>query len=77
MPAGLLPSVVRIGTEVGVILLRAAKPHIRRGIEFGASEIAGELVTRGIKKFQRGKAKGRQFIMKRGNRRFQCSEVRK
>ncbi len=73
MPAGLLPSIIRIGSVLGPILLRAARPHIKRGVEFAASEIAGGVVS----KFIKSRSKGKTFIMRRGNQRFQCRKVNK
>ncbi len=75
MPAGLIPTIIRIGTVVGPILLREFRrnPRLRKAVETTADAVAGQV----FRKFgAKGKTKRNTFIMKRGRQRFQCRKVK-
>jgi len=75
VPIGLLPTIIRIGTVVGPILLREFRrnPRFRRAVETTADAVAGRV----FRTFAGGKkTKKDVFIMRRGRKRFQCRQVR-
>jgi len=73
-----IPTIVRIGTQLGPVLLNeVAKPRFRKflkgALEQGA-EFAFKAGKRRLRKPKRSSSKS-SFIMRRGRNRFQCRKV--
>jgi len=72
-----LPTVLRIGSQLGPVLIHElAKPRTRRIIENVIGQGAEFAFREGKRRLMRNKPRGRNtFIMRRGRNRFQCRKV--
>jgi len=74
----LIPTLAKIGTQLGPIILHElSRPRTRRLIR-GFAEQGLEVAFRKGKERLRSPAKGtkKTFIMRRGRKRFQCRQVK-
>ncbi len=78
MPIQFLPTIVRLGTQLGPILLNeVVKPRFRKFLESQVAELGQRATRAGKERFAGPLRKGSQnFIMRRGRQRFQCRKVK-
>jgi len=73
-----IPTIVRIGTQLGPVLLNeVAKPRFRKFLK-GAFEQGAEFAFKaGKRRLRKNKPRrtNNTFIMRRGRKRFQCRKV--
>jgi len=71
-----IPTLVRIGTQVGPVLLNeVAKPRFRKFLRKTLDEGLGTALKFGKKRLARSKSR-KTFIMRRGRQRFECRKVK-
>jgi len=72
-----LPTVVRIGQQVGPILLNeVVKPRFRKFLESQVAELGQRATRAGKARISGPLRKPKTFIMRRGRQRFQCRQVK-
>jgi len=73
----LIPTLAKIGTQLGPIVLHElSRPRTRRLIR-GFAEQGLEIAFRkGKERLNRGSKTKKTFIMRRGRKRFQCRQVK-
>ena len=70
-----LPTLVRIGTQLGPVLLNeVAKPRFRRFVQEQIRNLQDVAVKKGSTRLK-GPLRRQTFIMRRGRQRFQCRKV--
>jgi len=76
MPVQFLPTLVKVGTVLGPIILNEIrKPRFRKFLEGQVSELGQQAIKRGKARLS-GPVRGRRtFIMRRGRQQFQCRKV--
>jgi len=73
-----LPTIVRIGQQVGPILLNeVVKPRFRKFLEGQVAELGQRAIREGKSRISGPLRSNRgSFIMRRGRQRFQCRKVK-
>jgi len=73
----LIPTLAKIGTQLGPIILHElSRPRTRRLIRGFAEQGLEVAFRKGKERLNRGSKTKSTFIMRRGRKRFQCRQVK-
>ncbi len=79
MVISFIPTIVRIGTQLGPVLLNeVAKPRFKKFLKGALEQGAESFFRAGKRRLRKSRltTKSDSFIMRRGRNRFQCRKVR-